>query len=1008
MNFTEYKKYGQKQYDELSRVVSQILKLKILENNNYKLQQIQNRAKSLESLHQRLQEKNLLESNEIELHRKDLGGCRIIFYTNGDVNRFTQSHVLTDLFDIDWNRSRFHQPTPDEQSSEKLFQSYNFVVKLKEERTNLLEYSPLTGLYCEIQVQTTLNHAWAEMAHDIIYKNLDRNGFGTREMESIKGRFYEVMKNYLLPAGHLFQRIAIDAQRLTEGKTLFDEGIIDRALNVTDNNERYHLISRLKDDILPYYDDIKTIYPEIRDKLAKIWLATEKTKVQPNGTPFGNYKGYEADIVTAEIASIFEKYQYLDVKATYQTVRDLYCQTQSEKSRDQLVKLAESLSSNVLQVWEKCGPHIQVILAKVLYEEKAITSFAPIALTIAKQILNTEIRGTTSSSDTLTIHKGTVPHSDSLTKARRTILVVIADYAETVQKENEKLLPAISVLLGSGRWPIQTKISDEMAETVCSDLSYAIKRISELIQYTGNEVRQKIEVQLYELWRSKASILKQYDEKSNIAKSYSKLIKNINSLKNSLNSNEDFVAFKTIVMYNSILHENWKQIEVDYQRDEQIRWHKLKKLASSINENNWSVWRARIAEAANVQSNDPATFTVLTEFLSLVGEQQPTLLFDLLQDLSGLPDWIIPNVTNSLLKSSLSEDVTNFLFEWVAANKFLTEIAATIKLSSNANHKLITSVLTKAIEEKKLLACEFLLLAAIRHYPEEPTFWRESVFFECLPLVIEFNSFNWVSECWHIQETGSLFDELTKDQAKKVLDAMLRINIINHQTERVLKPILISFPQLIVNWISKRIIISSTIDITNFNAIPDKFIFLKNFLQPHSKIIISMLKCLHSTDNITIQRNASHLLSRIYTEFENPLQETLREILKTATTNDLNFITTNLQGYKGSSRLFPLYRNILASNKCNTDITQQISKLVNETGIMNGEYGVAETYNRKIELLTPWRQDQNSNVAIFAKDTIQSLKLKVARENHLAEERIAQRKLEYGETLTNTKPDVRL
>ena len=51
------------------------------------------------------------------------------------------------------------------------YQSEHYLVKLKNNRTELPEYSLHRGLIAEIQVRTILQHAWAEIEHDIQYKS---------------------------------------------------------------------------------------------------------------------------------------------------------------------------------------------------------------------------------------------------------------------------------------------------------------------------------------------------------------------------------------------------------------------------------------------------------------------------------------------------------------------------------------------------------------------------------------------------------------------------------------------------------------------------------------------------------------------------------------------------------------------------------------------------------------------------------------------------------------------
>ena len=51
------------------------------------------------------------------------------------------------------------------------YKSEHYLVKLNDKRTALPEYNPHLGLVAEVQVRTILQHAWAEIEHDIQYKS---------------------------------------------------------------------------------------------------------------------------------------------------------------------------------------------------------------------------------------------------------------------------------------------------------------------------------------------------------------------------------------------------------------------------------------------------------------------------------------------------------------------------------------------------------------------------------------------------------------------------------------------------------------------------------------------------------------------------------------------------------------------------------------------------------------------------------------------------------------------
>ena len=96
----------------------------------------------------------------------DLAGVRIITYfpdTLAQVDR-----MLVDEFEIIEKSNKGATLLQEERFG---YQSIHYLVKLKGERARLAEYRNLKDGVVEIQIRTILQHAWAEIEHDIQYKS---------------------------------------------------------------------------------------------------------------------------------------------------------------------------------------------------------------------------------------------------------------------------------------------------------------------------------------------------------------------------------------------------------------------------------------------------------------------------------------------------------------------------------------------------------------------------------------------------------------------------------------------------------------------------------------------------------------------------------------------------------------------------------------------------------------------------------------------------------------------
>jgi len=121
------------------------------------------------------------------------------------------------------------------------YSSVHYLVRLKDNRTSLLEYRRFAGLVGEIQVRTILQHAWAEIEHDIEYKGADSVA------GSVRRRFMAVA-GMLEIADREFQAIQeeVDRRRRVATEAVV-RGRLDRA-ELTSGALRSYLDSRLGAD----------------------------------------------------------------------------------------------------------------------------------------------------------------------------------------------------------------------------------------------------------------------------------------------------------------------------------------------------------------------------------------------------------------------------------------------------------------------------------------------------------------------------------------------------------------------------------------------------------------------------------------------------------------------------------------------------------------------------------------------------------------------------------------
>ncbi|WP_241723651.1 GTP pyrophosphokinase family protein [Raoultella sp. HC6] len=135
----------------------------LLQQNKIDYLSVSYRTKAKEGIIEKVGRKNYTNPCE---QLTDVSGVRVILYLESDIVRV--SEILNSTFNIDNKNSMSNESRL---SSDKVgYRSVHYVCDIGEKRNLLKEYEYVSGIKCEIQVRTMLQHAWAELTHDRNYK----------------------------------------------------------------------------------------------------------------------------------------------------------------------------------------------------------------------------------------------------------------------------------------------------------------------------------------------------------------------------------------------------------------------------------------------------------------------------------------------------------------------------------------------------------------------------------------------------------------------------------------------------------------------------------------------------------------------------------------------------------------------------------------------------------------------------------------------------------------------
>lgn len=159
-------------YDEFAAVLRHILG-ESLNARSAKIHSIEARAKSLESFGRKASRPSKSDPSRPRYKDPlteitDLAGIRVITFFPKTLSEVDQ--VIHSEFKVLKKKDKTHQVN---RSNRFGYRSIHYLIKMKPERSRLPEYRCFAKLAAEVQVRTILQHAWAEMEHDIRYKSAE-------------------------------------------------------------------------------------------------------------------------------------------------------------------------------------------------------------------------------------------------------------------------------------------------------------------------------------------------------------------------------------------------------------------------------------------------------------------------------------------------------------------------------------------------------------------------------------------------------------------------------------------------------------------------------------------------------------------------------------------------------------------------------------------------------------------------------------------------------------------
>lgn len=992
MNIHEYELQGRAEYHRLAQTVHDILSAALAQLKGVRVQQIQFRAKDILSLRRKMADRAIGDKDPLEPAIKDLAGCRLIFYTNADVATFLGSSIIRENFDIDWDRTKVHYPFNDA-DADQLFVSYNYVVRLKEPRAGLPEHAGLAGLCCEVQVQTILDHAWSEMAHDTLYKP-PVQGFGTRRMSEVRLRMTDIMTKYLAPAGFDFQKIMADVAEVRRAQEFFESKPLERLASATSNQERIDLLENIHDYLLPHCDDLPSVAPDIR---AVVVAAIEDArKTQEDHDDGTSYRFYRVETVLAKGCNILDRLRYLD-EASVATTFDLFCRLYvhegNSEQNERLIESVRNLAGHTLGIWRVRGPLVQKLLLDRISRLSIAEVDAHRELIVATlaQVLATEVTGTSSNFDSVTFETGAVIVSPELADIRDRAWAILEGMFLRADTDDQRK-QILQVLNGASRLPHQASYSDELMILSLETSTRFVCFFTAQWQSLSYNVRQKVEHDIF--WKHRRSVRSDKTDGLPAARQAAgRLTDAILIFREIADLDTEYVIFKTLIGFDEVLAPYWDSPETDFGKS--YRNTQIKQFVADVNAQNFPEWRRRLEALTNHRSEDAATFVALSRFLTILAEEKPDLAITLLEAPSENMALFLANILSGLAGGACHDETVVKLAAWIGAGEHLLEIAKFLWRPKMFDPGILERVFEAAKSKTDQGAIWACLRAAGEHAIEYPRL-IQSVILPALDYLSEHQVPRWQEALLYSKGGQAVLAMLTAENAAKVFEAVLRLSTIDHSAEEILAALAPVHGNKVIDFFGRRLEAEEARAGGSYEAVPYELHALpERMVEYEAYAIQSSWSWFNRDDDLFVFRGGA-VVARLFPEVSR-IESHLKNFLDTNGSAGLRFIVQILRSYSdGGSSRSPIIRDIVARLPEDDPLLNEVSAIIGQTGVLSGDFGRVGAETEQRNYMLTWLTDARPEVRRFAEREIRQLENSMAAEQRRSMEELQLRKRNWG------------
>lgn len=641
-------------------------------------------------------------------------------------------------------------------------------------------------------------------------------------------------------------------------------------------------------------------------------------------------------------------------------------------------------------------PQLEVIGCLEQISDSALRDCLPGVLTLLEGMLSTLMETAKWSSAAVTLTQAPTPARDDVVSVRQRSIALLKNLYDLFDATTQKK-SIIRVLNAATRAQSNVVVDDVYREMMVSNAKEVLDFFACIAKAEDLEIVQKLESDSYWI---------HYNSPSEEVRAAALRVKTV------IDANEEYAIYKVLVGFEGVFGD-WSVSKHDQSFElgsQQARMKESHSFIARIADEGFEIWRKRILKFAETESNDLAAFPVFYEFLADVANSYPSFALDILvNDAEKMSRFLIP-ILRGLWDSEKHDRLRSLMQAWVRQSTsdnttFLFSCTKVFLSTQGVDVELLGHILEKATElGNAFVLRQIVSVAVVRFAAETNRGELKGLFLQALSRLTDLHDANWVREIWYRKEKAEMVAALTAGERREVLKNLRFLAQIDYQAEDLLAVIAERDPREVLVYLCERMYDSleegqaiARKAIADYEELPFQLDKLREPLACHPKMVVDLVLSCYRQDASLFQYRGAKLLEIIFPQFSQGFEEELVQLARSGGDAELEFVAGILRAFSGEVFIHPVAKELIKRLPSSSPLVIEVEVALQSTGVVSGEYGMADAFERKRLEVLDWLQDPEDRVRAFVGKYIADLEHMRDRERARADESIALRKFKYGE-----------